>query len=203
MIIKIDGRDADLEAGTTILKAAKDLNIPIPTLCHNDKLTPYGGCRICLVEVTQRPPARSRLLPACCTVAEDGMEVVTDSERVRNSRIFAIELLLSRCPESQELKDIAAALGLEPENRSTLDIVGDYLLHRAKPEEHTKCIRCGLCVRVCAEITERHALSFSGRGMKRKVESPFSQVADTCIGCGSCAYVCPTNTITIEEASDR
>ena len=106
---------------------------------------------------------------------------------------------VSRCPESETLQQLAVELGV-PEDHSRLDPVGAYLLDRAPRPEDTVCIRCGLCVRVCAEITERHAISFKGRGMKRKVVSPFAKVAESCIGCGSCAYVCPTNAITIEEA---
>ncbi len=201
MKIRIDDLELELDDKVTLLNAARNLDIKIPTLCHNDKLTPWGGCRVCLVEVaTEQAPDRARLLPACCTFAEDDMVVTTSSERVRGARQFVIELLLSRCPESEEIKVLARELGVPVDDPSQLDIVGEYLLQRAPRVEGTKCIRCGLCVRVCAEITERHAISFKGRGMKRKVVSPFEKVADTCIGCGSCAYVCPTNTITIEEA---
>jgi len=198
--ISINQKEVELEDRITLLQAARDLGIKIPTLCQNDKLSAWGGCRICLVEVaTRQAPDRSRLLPSCCTFAEDGFVVTTDNERIAEARKFVIELLLSRCPDSDTLTGLAVELGV-PEDRNQLDSVGAYLLNRAPRTEDTVCIRCGLCVRVCAEITERHAISFKGRGMKRKVVSPFEKVADTCIGCGSCAYVCPTNAITVEEA---
>lgn len=201
MKIRIDDLELELDDKVTLLNAARSINIKIPTLCHNDKLTPWGGCRVCLVEVaTEQAPDRARLLPACCTFAADDMVVTTSSERVRGARQFVIELLLSRCPESAEIKVLARELGVPVDDPSQLDIVGEYLLQRAPRTDNTKCIRCGLCVRVCAEITERHAISFKERGIKRKVVSPFEKVADTCIGCAACAYVCPTNTITIEEA---
>lgn len=194
--ITIDSNAYEFEAPVTILKAAQTAEIWIPTLCYNEKLRNYGGCRICLVEI----PGKPVLSPACSTFIADGMEIITNSDRVKEARKFVTELLLSRCPDSQELKDIARKIGFDPEKKGEMDIVGKYLLERADPPFETNCILCGLCVRVCAEVTERHALGFSERGIVRRIKTPFEKVADTCIGCGSCAYVCPTNTITIEEA---
>ena len=199
--INIDGKELEFEDKLTILEAAKKLQIKIPTLCFNEHLSPYGGCRICLVEVaTKAAPKRSRLLPACTAPAEDGMTVVTNSEKVLESRRFIIELFLSRCPDSEQIRNMAKEMGVEAES-SSLDVVGHYLLHRAPGREATNCILCGLCVRVCQQIPERFALSLKERGIGRKVTPPFEKVAESCIGCGSCAYVCPTKTITVEEAS--
>ncbi len=198
--INIDGRDLEFEEQLTILDAAKKLQIKIPTLCYNEHLAPYGGCRICLVEAaTQAAPQRSRLVPACTAPAADGMIVVTNSERVLESRRFIIELFLSRCPESEQIRSMAAEMGVQPDGQN-LDVVGQYLLQRAPKREATNCILCGLCVRVCQQIPERFALSLKERGIHRKVTPPFEKVAESCIGCGSCAYVCPTKTITVEEA---
>jgi NADH dehydrogenase/NADH:ubiquinone oxidoreductase subunit G len=199
--ITIDGKELEYDEGLTILEAAKKLQIKIPTLCYNEHLSPYGGCRICLVEAaTRTAPERSRLVPACTAPAEDGMIVVTDSDHVLDSRRFIIELLLSRCPESEQIREMAAGMGVGPDS-SNLDVVGHYLLHRAPKRESTNCILCSLCVRVCQQIPQRFALSLKERGIGRKVTPPFERVAESCIGCGSCAYVCPTKTITIEEAS--
>ena len=200
--LTIDGKELELAESTTILKAARMLGIQIPTLCHHDLLTPSGACRICLVEVaTTMAPDRTRLLPSCASPAEDGMVVKTATPRVQESRRFVLELMLARCPDSAEMKRIAATLGVPVEKPADLDIVGTYLLTLPKGDEDTNCIRCGLCVRACAEIPMRNALSFSRRGRKRRVISPFEKVAESCIGCGSCAHVCPTKTITIEPAS--
>ena len=195
--ITVDDQQLEFQPPLTILAAAKKLGIAIPTLCHNEHLHPYGGCRVCLVEVTAA--GRGRLLPACATPAEDGMTVVSASQRVAGARRFIIELLLSRAPESAELKDIARRLGVDPDGE--LDSVAGYLLKRAPRREATNCILCALCVRTCAQVPERHALSLSKRGIQRKAMSPFGKVAESCIGCGSCAYVCPTKTIKVEEAS--
>jgi NADH dehydrogenase/NADH:ubiquinone oxidoreductase subunit G len=194
--ISIDDRRLEFQPPMTILEGARKLGIPIPTLCFNEHLTPYGGCRICLVEVSVA--GRGRLLPACATPAEDGMSVITASERVQEARKFIIELLLSRAPDSPELQVIAKSLGVDP--AGALDPVAEYLLVRSPKREPTRCILCALCVRVCAQVPERHALSLSKRGIQRKAISPFGKVAETCIGCSSCVYVCPTKTVKVEEA---
>ncbi len=194
--ITIDSRTLEFQPPLTILEAARKLGIRIPTLCFNEHLSPYGGCRLCLVEVAGA--GRGRLLPACATPAEDGMSVITASERVSEARKFIIELLLSRAPDSPELQAIARSLGVDPANPQ--EPVAEYLLVRAPRREPTRCILCALCVRVCAQVPERHALSLSKRGIERKAISPFGKVAETCIGCGSCVYVCPTKTVKVEEA---
>ncbi len=200
--LTIDKKPVELIEKKTILEAAAELGIKIPTLCHNSKLKPYGGCRTCLVEVaTSQNPERSRLVPACTALTENDMVVYTDTDRVKSARAFIIELLVSRAPESDEMREMALSMGVDVKNAASLGVVGRYLIGRAPRIEPTNCILCSCCVRVCAEITERHAISFAGRGMARKVKTPFERYADSCIGCGACAYVCPTNTITIEEVT--
>jgi bidirectional [NiFe] hydrogenase diaphorase subunit len=192
----INGKTGFAEDGMTILEVAGKSGVRIPTLCTHPKLSVYGGCRVCLVEVG--PAGATRLMPACSTEVEPGMQVNTDTDTVRKARVFILELLLSRSPDAEILKELAVEFGVNAPGDK--DPVREYLLERAPQPGKTKCILCGLCVRVCAEIPERHALSFEARGKKRKVYSPFRKVADTCIGCSSCAYVCPTKTITVEEA---
>ncbi|HEB29867.1 MAG TPA: 2Fe-2S iron-sulfur cluster binding domain-containing protein [Spirochaetes bacterium] len=201
MMIKltIDDKAVDVAEDTTLLEAAKSLKIKIPTLCYNTYLKPYGGCRICLVEITTaQMGGHSRLVSSCTYPAEEGLKVFTATDRVKQGRIFVLELLLARCPESADLKALAEELGISYDE--TMDEVGNYLIHDAPKPEATKCILCGLCVRVCAEVTKRNALSLAYRGANRKVTTPFNKISETCIGCGSCAYLCPTNTITVEEA---
>ena len=195
--IRINGTEQQCEEKTTVLDAAKSAGIHIPTLCHNDFLKPYGGCRICLVEQVGRPT----LIPSCTTQVSEGMEIVTESERIAKSRRFVVELLLSRCPNAEQIKAMGKELGVDADNPDTLDPVGKYLLERAPKRRETNCILCGLCVRACQEVPMRFALSISERGISRNVKPPFGKSAETCIGCGACAYVCPTKTITIEEVS--
>ena len=197
--LTIDGREVEVTEGTTVLEAAKELSIKIPTLCYNHHLKPYGGCRMCLVEKSipnsPRPP---ELIVSCAYPAENGAVISTNSERVLKARKFVIELMLVRCPDSNLIKDLAEEYGISKDDKS--DVVGYYLLNRAVSIEHTKCVLCGLCTRVCAELVGMSAISFSGRGSKRKVLTPFDRISDTCIGCGACAYICPTKAIKIEEA---
>ncbi len=138
-------------------------------------------------------------MPSCCSKAENGYIVKTTTPRVISSRRFVLQLLIARSPDVEILHKLLKATDGLIENPGK-DLVGSYLLERAPKTDETKCIRCSQCVRACAEITERFAISFEARGMKRRVTSPFKKVAPTCIGCGACAYVCPAKTITIEEA---
>ena len=180
----INDRQLQVGAGTTILEAALDAGIKIPTLCYHKELTPYGACGLCLIEIVAG--ARPGIETSCLYKVTEGLEVKTDTDRVKSARKLVFELLLARCPDAEKVKLLAAEYG-----------VTETRIRRKKPEN---CLLCGLCVRVCAEITKRHGVSFSGRGERRKVTTPFGRISETCIGCGACAYICPTATIKIEEA---
>lgn len=184
----------------TVLDVANDNEIWIPTICENQNVKKFVGCRLCLVEISNKNnPDKSLLLPPCCIEIVDGLIIKTDSKRVKEARTFILELLIARCPDVPELKELAREMKI-PIDRENIDPVGYYLLYRASRKLETNCILCGLCIRACEEVSERFAISFSGRGMNRKVCTPFGDISNTCIGCGLCAHVCPTNAITVEEA---
>jgi bidirectional [NiFe] hydrogenase diaphorase subunit len=182
--LTIDGQEVTATKGSTILNAAKSVNIQIPNLCHNDELKPYGACRLCMVEITHGK--RTRLVTACIYEVADGLKVQTQTERVINVRRLAIELLLTRNPTSRVLLRIARDLGVE-KSRFATDMKG--------------CILCGQCVRVCREVVEVSAIGYKGRGITREVATPFDGPPADCIACGSCAYICPVGVIPLKEAN--
>lgn len=172
--LKINGLTATVEEGSTVLEAAQFLGFPIPTLCHLDGLSPYGACRLCVVEIGEG--LKARLVSSCTYPAEEGMVVRTASERVMRARRMVIELLLATCPQSKTIQDLASA----------------YEVRRQRfRQEHEDCILCGLCVRICKEQMMAGAIGFHGRGEHRGLGTPFDRKSEVCRLCGACMYVCP------------
>jgi NADH dehydrogenase/NADH:ubiquinone oxidoreductase subunit G len=172
--LKINGIEVSVERGTTLLEAARFLGFPVPTLCHMEGLSPYGACRLCLVEIGE-PPA-SRLVTSCTYPAEEGLTVRTASTRVVRARRMIVELLLASCPQSKTIQDIASAL--------------DVRQQRFR-QENEDCILCGRCVRMCSEQMVAGAIGFTGRGRDRAIGTPFDSHSEVCRLCGGCMYVCP------------
>ncbi len=186
LLARIDGQQIECKEGTTVLEAARSLGIRIPTLCYHEALTPYGACRLCVVEVVSG--GRKRLAASCVYPVEQGLEVITDSPEIRAARKATMEFLLARSPDSPYLRERARSeFGIE-EPRFVLE-----------PEDRSDCILCGLCVRACAEIVGVAAIDFVERGIKSRVEPPFLKGSDVCIGCGTCVQVCPTGYIQVEH----
>ena len=172
--LTLNGQRVSVEKGTTLLEAARFMGIPIPTLCHMEGLSPYGACRLCLVEVGEGPKAR--LVSSCTYPAEEGLQVRTSSARVVRTRKMVLELLLASCPQSKVIQDLASA--------------HDVRTQRFR-QEHETCILCGLCVRMCDEQMMAHAIGFRGRGEHRSIGTPFDVPSAVCRLCGGCMYVCP------------
>lgn len=172
--LTINGLNASFEEGTTLLEAAKFLGFPIPTLCHMEGLSPYGACRLCLVEVGEG--ARARLVSSCTYPVEAGLKVRTASARVVRARKMILELLLASCPQSKVIQDLASAHEVRQQRFR---------------QEYEDCILCGLCVRMCAEQMMAGAIGFRGRGEKKTLGTPFDTKSEVCRLCGGCMYVCP------------
>jgi len=181
--MKIDDRDVKAQQRSPLLGAIRSLGIHVPTLCYLDGLEPYGVCRMCIVEVKRGK--RTRLVTSCNFPCEEGLEVYTDTEKIRQHRRVMAELLLARCPDVPRVRELAASVGVKKS--------------RFKTSEPSDCVLCGLCVRVCDQLVGASALSFIGRGNQRVVGTPWSVDPDTCIACGACAYVCPTGAMHMEE----
>jgi bidirectional [NiFe] hydrogenase diaphorase subunit len=172
--LTINGTKVRAEEGSTILEVARFYGIDIPTLCYHDELTPYGACRLCMVEVDDGK--RTRLGASCLYPVKEGIVVRTHSKRLIEGRRLMLELLLARCPNSKTLQDLACKMGLE------------QVRFQIKNEN---CILCGLCVRMCAEQMGSGAIGFVGRGQDREVATPFHMASEICRNCGACMYICP------------
>jgi len=173
----INGQPVQAKEGWTVLDTARHYGFHIPTLCYHEALKPVGACRLCMVEARQNGTAR--LLTSCFSHPVEGMEIHTDSERIRNGRRWLMEMLLAACPGSPEIKKMARELGAATTRFKIED-----------PEE--ECLRCGLCIRVCEEIVGAKAISFGSRGVTKYVGTPYMIPNDACVSCGSCVAVCPT-----------
>lgn len=174
--------------------------IDVPTLCHRRELPSFGGCRLCTVEVDQ--DGRTRLLASCSTPVAEDMVVRTDTERLKKGRRIMGELLLARCPDNEAVQKIAADLGVTETaltkrrlDRDEFEEEDPFRRPAARAED---CVLCGLCVRACGELAGVHAIEFAGRGTGREVTTPFGRISRVCVGCGACAYVCPTGAIDME-----
>ncbi len=181
MNITIDGINFDAPKGWTVLEAAKFLGLEIPTLCYNEGLTPWGGCRLCIVETGTGE--KTKIVTSCTYPVEDGLSVRTSSKRVINTRKMILELLIAQCPTSKVLQDLAAKIGLQKV--------------RFTPKWE-QCIYCGLCVRICEEQMMAKAIGFANRGDKLKITTPFDKTSEECRRCGGCIYICPACTLRCE-----
>ena len=202
----INGQNVAVESGTTVLSAAKKLNINIPTLCNHPDLCVAGNCRVCVVELVG---ART-LIAACATPALEGMNILTNSLKVRNARKHIVELLLSehrsdctKCYRNQncELQSLANEFAFGDHIFIDLTQHKNYIIDRSSPsfiKDDSKCIRCQRCVRTCAELQQVSALAVANKGDHQRISSfhdrPMSHVV--CTNCGQCVNRCPTGALT-------
>ncbi len=178
IILDIDGKKVHASEGMILLEAARRAGVSIPTLCHHEKLEPYGACRICTVEV--EAGGWTRLVAACVYPVERNLVVRTRSERVNKIRRQILELLLAHAPYADQLQDLAKEYGANP---------------RRFEQETSYCIHCGLCVRYCAEVKNKNAVGFIDRGTRREISFIPEIAARECWDCKECFPLCPTEAL--------
>ncbi|RKY01170.1 MAG: hypothetical protein DRP54_04150 [Spirochaetes bacterium] len=172
--LKINGVNIQVEEGTTLLEAIRFLGFNVPTLCYMEGLSPYGACRLCIVEIEEN--GKKEIVTSCTYPAKEGLNVRTNTKKIVRIRKVLIELLLAKCPSSKTIQDLASKLGVTKV--------------RFK-KENSDCILCGLCVRICEEQMGAKAIGFVNRGIDTKITTPFDIKSDVCRLCGACMYVCP------------
>ncbi|MFA6335305.1 MAG: NADH-dependent [FeFe] hydrogenase, group A6 [Bacteroidales bacterium] len=214
--ISINGVAVEIESGTSILEAARQTGVIIPTLCYHKDLCVAGNCRVCVIEVV----GQKRLATACATPCEEGMEILTNSFKVRNSRKHIIELLLSehnadctRCYKNGncELQKLASDYKIMSQDFISLFPFKNYTIDMFSPsiiKDDSKCVRCQRCVRTCAELQGVNALTVAYKGDQMKISTFFEKAMNdvVCTNCGQCINHCPTGALVeknyIEEVWD-
>ncbi|HKI48219.1 MAG TPA: 2Fe-2S iron-sulfur cluster-binding protein [Desulfobacteria bacterium] len=178
ILLQIDGKEVSAREGMTLLEAAQGAGIYIPTICHHEKLEPYGGCRLCIVEVEKR--GRTSLVVSCVYPVEGDLVVTTRSPKIDRIRKTILELQLAHAPDAFELQDLAKEYGAD-KNRFE--------------KEASFCIHCGLCVRYCAEVKKKNAVGFVDRGTRKEISFIPEIAAKECWDCKECFPLCPTEAL--------
>ena len=206
--VTINGQEVQAVPGQTVLEVARSIGVEIPTLCHDDRLEPYGACRLCLVEVEgARGP-----MPACATKINAGMKVQTNTEKVLKLRKFVIQLLLSNhpldCPVCEaagdcRLQDYAYELQVD-----TLPW-GWHPLEFPSRDDHpnvarnpNRCILCGRCVRICRDVMGIGCWGFRNRGYLTIIDTPYNMPLEEvgCVSCGQCISACPVGALNMKRS---
>ncbi|MFZ3046719.1 MAG: 2Fe-2S iron-sulfur cluster-binding protein, partial [Desulfatirhabdiaceae bacterium] len=178
ILLQIDGKEVKAKKGMTVLEAAQSAGIAIPTLCHHEKLEPFGGCRLCIVDVDNR--GSTKLVVSCVYPVEKNLVIRTRSEKIDRIRKMIIELLMAHAPDAFELQDLAKEYGADRDRFE---------------KEASFCIHCGLCVRYCAEVKKMNAVGFVDRGIRKEISFIPEIAARECWNCKECFPLCPTEAL--------
>jgi predicted molibdopterin-dependent oxidoreductase YjgC len=185
--IRINNVEVEAEKGESLLGVARRAGFVIPSLCYHEAVPSIGACRVCLVEATVG--GRSAVTTSCNFLVQEPVEVKTETAEVRRHRALNLELLLARAPGSAALRALAAEHGVAGNRFGPPADAGAGI---------ADCILCELCVRACDALGHR-ALAAVGRGERKRIGPPFGKPAEGCTACGSCAWICPTQAISMED----
>lgn len=180
LTLTVDGKKIEAEQGATALEVLRKNDVRIPTICHHPSLRPSGSCKLCSVEVRGRATGKPRIMLACVLKVREGMEIRSSGEMVDRARTRAFRSLLQLAPQAEAVTALAKSFDIDP---------------GAPPDG---CIRCRLCIRVCKEIVGPGALKME----KRHNQSYVAPIEGMCIGCGTCANICPTHVITVSDKNE-
>jgi NADH dehydrogenase/NADH:ubiquinone oxidoreductase subunit G len=197
--LTVDGRRVEVAAGATVLDAARAVGIDVPVLCFDERMAPFGACRVCMVGVEGSP----RPIAACTTPCREGMVIDTRDPLARRVAAAVVELVLSELPVAPEPHTELAAVARELEV-TDLRWTGEQRevrhddRHPYLALQHELCISCGRCVRACDEVQGTFALTMVGRGFHGGIAAGIDEGfrASACVSCGACADTCPTGSIT-------
>jgi NADH dehydrogenase/NADH:ubiquinone oxidoreductase subunit G len=178
ILVKIDGKEVKASQGMTVLEAAQSAGISIPTLCHHEKLEPFGACRLCIVKV--QVDDWSKHVVSCVYTVEENLVVTTRSEKIDKIRKMILELQLAHAPDSPELMAYGEEYGAD---RDRFD------------KESSFCIHCGLCVRYCNEVKKMNAVGFIDRGIRKEISFIPEIALKECWECKECFPLCPTEAL--------
>lgn len=179
----MNGKECTAEKGEFLLDIAERNGFTIPHLCHHESLRGQATCRICIVEVVEN--GKKKIVTSCIFPVMRDIVVETNTEDIRGMRKTLLSLLMAEAPDNEKISLLAKEYG-----------VGDY--SRFDIDKGNECIMCGLCVKACEELG-CNAIATINRGTTKKIATPYEEPSIECIGCGSCASVCPTGCIKIEE----
>ena len=172
--LTMNGLEVQVEEGMTILETVQFYGFPIPTLCHHEGLTNWGGCRLCIVEIGKGD--YTRFVSSCTYPVQEGLVIRTNSEKVIKIRKTIIETMLATVPTSKVVQDLASKYGVRKVRVRV---------------ENKDCLLCGLCTRMCIEQMDGAAIGLVGRGDTLHIATAFNKKSETCRQCGGCIYICP------------
>jgi NADH dehydrogenase/NADH:ubiquinone oxidoreductase subunit G len=209
LTVKINGKAYEAEKGEYILEVCRRNRILVPTLCHHEGLSGQGACRLCVVEINEGAPKRSggrKVVVACVYPLSRDCEVFTESEKIKGIRRTILSMLKTRAPEGDRLASLCQIYGVAEDGRFTIPKIRAKSPRTKSPAEKrlaVACVLCGLCAQACASLGAGGAISTVGRGVSKTISTPYGEPSADCVGCGSCAAICPTKAIECSEAKNE